>query len=138
VVACGETLESARRATIALRIAAETQLVDADEHLAELLLLSNPRLAADLVERRLAPLSELAPARRDRLLETLRAWLDAHGEVRAAAEALHVHTQTVRYRLERLRELLGDALDDPGSRLELALALRAEEGGIVSAGDNDG
>jgi DNA-binding PucR family transcriptional regulator len=32
----------------------------------------------------------------------------------------------VRYRLARLRELLGDELDDPEARLELELALRAQ------------
>ena len=40
------------------------------------------------------------------------------------AAELHVHRQTVRYRLGRLRELLGDALDQAESRLELELALR--------------
>jgi hypothetical protein len=131
-VPCGETLESARRATLALRLSNDRQLIDSDEHLPELLLLANPAIAADLADRRLSPLSELPRARRDRLLETLRAWLDAHGEVRLAAEELHVHTQTVRYRLDRLRELLGDALDDADARLELALALRAEAGGFSS------
>jgi DNA-binding PucR family transcriptional regulator len=38
---------------------------------------------------------------------------------------LHVHPQTVRYRLNRLRELYGDALDDPDARFELELALRS-------------
>jgi DNA-binding PucR family transcriptional regulator len=62
-------------------------------------------------------------------METLRAWLDAHGEARPAADRLHVHVQTVRYRLDRLRELMGDAaLDDPERRLELALALRVRAG----------
>ena len=41
-----------------------------------------------------------------------------------AAAALHVHPQTVRYRLAGLRELFGGALDDPDARLELAIALR--------------
>ena len=41
------------------------------------------------------------------------------------ARALHVHPQTARYRLARLRELLGDPLDDPDARFELELALRA-------------
>jgi DNA-binding PucR family transcriptional regulator len=36
-----------------------------------------------------------------------------------------VHPQTVRYRLGRLRELLGPALDDPDARFELELVLRA-------------
>ena len=44
------------------------------------------------------------------------------GEV---AAALHVHPQTVRYRVAQLRELFGEALDDPGSRYELLLVLRA-------------
>jgi DNA-binding PucR family transcriptional regulator len=35
-----------------------------------------------------------------------------------------VHPQTARYRVRRLRELLGD-IDDPGRRFALALALRA-------------
>jgi DNA-binding PucR family transcriptional regulator len=66
----------------------------------------------------------LPAAARERLLDTLQAWLDAHGEARPAALALHVHVQTVRYRLGQLRDLLGDSLDDPDARLELALALR--------------
>ena len=37
---------------------------------------------------------------------------------------LGVHPQTVRYRLARLRELLGDKLDDPETRFEISLALR--------------
>ena len=43
----------------------------------------------------------------------------------AVAAELHVHPQTVRYRLERLRESFGSALDDPDARFELELALRA-------------
>jgi DNA-binding PucR family transcriptional regulator len=38
---------------------------------------------------------------------------------------LHVHPQTARYRIAKLRELLGDQLDDPDARFELELALRA-------------
>ena len=41
------------------------------------------------------------------------------------AQALHVHPQTVRYRLAQLREAFGDDLDDPDARFELELALRA-------------
>ena len=61
---------------------------------------------------------------RDKLVETLRAWLDEPGQVSRVAERLHVHPQTVRYRMAQLRELFGERLDDPDARFELALALR--------------
>ncbi|MFL6152631.1 MAG: helix-turn-helix domain-containing protein [Ornithinibacter sp.] len=46
--------------------------------------------------------------------------------MQAVAERLHVHPQTVRYRVAQLRELFGDSLDDPDARFELALALRSQ------------
>ena len=62
---------------------------------------------------------------RERLGSTLDAWLRHRGRTEAVAKALHVHPQTVRYRLARLRELFGTRLDDPDGRFELELALRA-------------
>jgi hypothetical protein len=123
--------ESAQRARLALdALAAERpgHLLVADDHLLELILHSGGSLGEDLARRRLAPLDELPDATRERLLSTLAAWLDAQGEARPAADALHVHVQTVRYRLGQLRDLLGSALDDPRERLELALALRVRSG----------
>jgi hypothetical protein len=99
--------------------------VQADDHLLELLLSADPALTADLAARRLRPLRDLPPGARRRAEQTLRAWLDAHGDVPRTAEALDVHPQTVRYRLGLLREQLGDVLEDPTARLELALALRS-------------
>ncbi|MDX6723290.1 MAG: hypothetical protein QOD73_1694 [Solirubrobacteraceae bacterium] len=102
-------------------------LVVADDHLAELLLHGgDTTLAADLAARVLAPLGELRPKSAARLRETLRAWLDNPGQVQAVAERLHVHPQTVRYRVAQLRELFGETLDDPEARFQLALALRAQ------------
>jgi DNA-binding PucR family transcriptional regulator len=104
-------------------------IVAADDHLAELLLHGgDTTLAADLAARVLAPLRELRPKAAARLRETLRAWLDHPGQVQAVAERLHVHPQTVRYRVAQLRELFGDELDDPEARFELGLALRSERG----------
>jgi DNA-binding PucR family transcriptional regulator len=40
------------------------------------------------------------------------------------AAALHVHPQTVRYRVAQLRDLFGEALEDPAARFELSLAVR--------------
>jgi PucR C-terminal helix-turn-helix domain len=102
-------------------------LVVADEHLPALLLHGGDgTLAADLAASALAPLADLKPGARARLRATLRAWLDHPGQVTRVAGDLHVHPQTVRYRVAQLRELFGERLDDPDARFELALALRAE------------
>jgi hypothetical protein len=104
------------------------RLVVADEHLPALLLAAEPALAADLARSRLAPLDGLPAGPRERLVTTLRAWLDRPGQVQAVAAALDVHPQTVRYRLKQLRELFGARLEDPEGRFELSLALRAADG----------
>jgi DNA-binding PucR family transcriptional regulator len=118
--------ESARRAALALSLAERDALVVSDERLLDLLLTADPALAADLAKRALEPLEQLPAGSRQRLRETLAAWLDAQGHVRTAAESLHVHVQTLRYRLGRLHDVFGDALDDPVRRLELSLALRID------------
>jgi hypothetical protein len=59
------------------------------------------------------------------LVETLRAWLDHPGNLKAAATALHVHPNTVRYRMAQVRAHLGVDLNDPTVRLALALQVRA-------------
>ncbi len=97
-----------------------------DDHLADLALDAAREPLAALAARRLAPLAERTEAARRRLHETLLAWLELQGSAPAVARRLHVHPQTVRYRLARLREALGDALDDPQARFELQLVLRAQ------------
>ncbi|MFL5867289.1 MAG: PucR family transcriptional regulator [Thermoleophilaceae bacterium] len=121
---------SAARARAVQRLIAEgllegNGLAIAEDHLAELIVHGDPGLIAELARRRLAPLESRPQASRERLRETLAAWLDEQGNVPRVAEALHVHPQTVRYRLGQLRELFGERLDDPAARFELGLALRA-------------
>jgi hypothetical protein len=58
------------------------------------------------------------------LVETLRAWLDAFGDVIAAAAAMYVHPNTFRYRLRRLTEVSGIDLTDPEARFAAMLQLR--------------
>lgn len=99
--------------------------VFADEHLADLIVHRDPELVASLAAARLAPLEQLRDSSRERFAETLLAWLQHRGERQHVAAALHVHPQTVGYRLGRLREMFGAALDDPQSRFELELALRS-------------
>jgi hypothetical protein len=100
-------------------------LVVANEHLTALILHSDQVLLDDLARQHLGPLAAETENSRERLSQTLLAWLDHQGNVAEIAEVLHVHPQTVRYRLGRLRESFGSALDDPQVRFELGLVLRA-------------
>lgn len=100
-------------------------LVVVDDHLAELALFEARTPVRELAARRLAPLEQLRPQSRERMRETLRAYLDQRGNAAAMATQLHLHPQTVRYRLRQLRELFPEELDDPEARFEIELALRS-------------
>ena len=95
---------------------------DTDDHLAELVVAADPAALADLRGRLLAPLAGLSPSSAHRLTETLRAWLVHRGRREDVAAALHIHPQTVRYRLSRLRELFG-AFEEPETAAALIVAL---------------
>lgn len=105
---------------------ADDPLLRVEEHLAALLLFESRDLAGRISARRLAPLADLTPKARARMRETALAYLRHDGNAVAMSAEMHVHAQTARYRIARLRELLGDQLDDPDARFELGLALRAE------------
>jgi PucR C-terminal helix-turn-helix domain len=113
-----------QRAAAAGELTAEG-LLRAEDHLVPLLLASNPQLVGLLARRRLAPLAGLTERGRERMRESALAYVRHHGNAVAMAAELHVHPQTARYRIARLRELFGDQLTDPDARLELELALRA-------------
>ncbi|MGN6587860.1 MAG: PucR family transcriptional regulator [Solirubrobacterales bacterium] len=126
----GEASRSWNLATTLLRAATagsieQNSLLMAEDHLLELLLAVNPTITSLLTTRRLAPLQDLTPRAKERMRETALAYVRHHGNAVAMAAELHLHPQTARYRLTRLRDLFGDALDDPDARLELELALRA-------------
>ena len=103
------------------------RLLAVEDHLADLFVLGAEGLAERIAARRLAPLEELTEKARARMAETALAYVRRGGNSVAMAEELHVHPQTARYRIARLRELLGEQLDDPDARFELELALRARE-----------
>ena len=111
-------------AQAALRLA-EDGLVVADDQLVALLLRERGEVVERMVERRLGPLRQLTPKARKRMEATALAYVRHGGNAAAMAGELGVHPQTARYRVARLREALGDALDDPDARLELELALVA-------------
>jgi hypothetical protein len=123
-----EAAVSFTRARAALALALEDgELVIARERAGELLLSSDPALAGEFAAAELAPLSGLSAASRVRMAETLRVWLAEQGRLGPVAARLGIHPQTARYRIARLRELFGDALDDADARFWLALALRVSD-----------
>lgn len=62
-------------------------------------------------------------ARGTAYLRTLAAWLDHLGEPSRAAAELHIHANTLRYRMQRLGEVVRLDLDSPAARLALRLQL---------------
>jgi hypothetical protein len=104
--------------------AIDASLCVVTDHLTALAFFEAREPLRELRAKALAPLDGLTPAARDRMTETLKAYLDHRGNAPAMAEALHVHPQTVRYRLRKLRDLFGEVLDNPEARFELETAVR--------------
>ena len=78
----------------------------------------------DSADLGLDPVQALVDANEE-FAQTLLAWLDHHGDCRAAAHSLVMHPNTLRYRLKRSQDLLPESLCDPVFRLEVHLRLRA-------------
>ncbi|WP_055490970.1 CdaR family transcriptional regulator [Streptomyces sp. TP-A0356] len=128
---CAITREGLDRIAVAHRLAADALdtapahahrpgriLTDADAHVLALLG-GHPAAAADHIARLvLGPLTD--PEQRH-LLEALTAYVDA-GSANAAARALHLHPQSLRYRLRRIHALTSRDPRDPWQRLTLDIA----------------
>ncbi|NYD35288.1 PucR family transcriptional regulator [Actinomycetospora corticicola] len=83
------------------------------------------RGAGAFVEDWLGSLLAYDAERQADLVHTLGIYLDQGGNYDAAAAALHIHRSTLRYRLQRIRELSGHDLADTDTRLNLHVAVRA-------------
>jgi PucR C-terminal helix-turn-helix domain len=121
------------RAIEACAIEAAQGAVRADDALSALLVFENRGLVERIAARRLGAFDGLTAKARLRMEQTALAYVQHHGNAAAMARALDVHPQTARYRLARLRELLGGELDDPDARFELELALRARARSAITA-----
>jgi DNA-binding PucR family transcriptional regulator len=87
--------------------------------------MADPGLIDELTRQRLGWLASMSESKRMALAETLRVWLESWSTAAEVGGRLHVHPQTVRYRLNQLKESLGERLTDPEARFGLELALRA-------------
>ena len=106
-------------------VVAESGVLRWSDHLPELLLSRDTALVAELARVRLAPLAGMRAPQRERMADTLLAWLESGFNANEAAERLRIHPQTVRYRMRQLEGLFGAGLREPGARFELELVLRA-------------
>lgn len=75
------------------------------------------------IQRQLAPILRQNPVRRQEMLETLESWFQCGGNQRQMARMLHLHYNTVGYRLQQLWELLQKDPADCEARLSLEIAL---------------
>lgn len=73
----------------------------------------------------LEPLLDYDSRRGTDLVAALSTFLGRSGNYDGAAEALHIHRSTLRYRLHRICDLTGHDLADPETRLHVELAIRA-------------
>lgn len=121
------SLACARRTLDLIRrgVLGRDQPIRCAEHLPTLAMYADEFVLGQLREHALRPFAELTPKQRERLCETLQAWLSTRGGINEVADRLGVHPQTVRYRMNQVNDLLGPRLDDPDERLMLEIALRA-------------
>jgi DNA-binding PucR family transcriptional regulator/putative methionine-R-sulfoxide reductase with GAF domain len=90
-----------------------------------LLEVQSPEALRRFVGEVLGPLLKYAESRETPLLETLEALAAARWVRRAAARDLGIHVNSMSYRTERIEAISGLKLDEPETRVAIAIALRA-------------
>lgn len=129
--AIGELPRSHRQARLALDLQSSAEH---DDQACRFEDLGVYRLFADLPEpedierfvlRWLEPLMQYDDRNDYELVETLSRYLECGGSYAETADALFIHRSTLKYRLQRIREIAGLNLNDPDTRFNLQLATRA-------------
>lgn len=77
------------------------------------------------IQRWLGPLLDYDDQHNTELTETLGAYLDCGGNYDLTADTLFIHRSTLRYRLQRIRNLTPHNINDPDSRLNIHIATKA-------------
>jgi PucR C-terminal helix-turn-helix domain/GGDEF-like domain len=131
VIAVGSRVPSLDHVGVSLRQATQTAeigtrveglpaVISVTNIVPELLLSQHRDLADLLTDDRLGPIRD-----RPSLVDTLESYIRNRLSVRRTAAALYVHPNTVMYRLDRIREALGDGFQDDGAFVDLGVAIRA-------------
>ncbi|MFB4287139.1 PucR family transcriptional regulator [Nonomuraea sp. ATR24] len=102
-------------------------VVTSDEIYTHALLLATVpgEVRSSFAARLLGPVLEYDARHQSELVATLRAFLDCAGSWNACAARMHVHVNTVRYRVKRVEDLTGRDLSTMADRVDFFLALRA-------------
>lgn len=79
----------------------------------------------DYLARWLDALDRPESTRDNHLMETLTVYLEEGGRLAAAADSVHVHVNTLKYRLRKIEEILSVDLSDPQIRFQLQVATTA-------------
>lgn len=79
---------------------------------------------SDFYQETLGPLTESDSRSNNALIETLECFFNCNGNLSETARTMHLHRNSLLYRLGRIEELLGQSLEDPELRLSLLIALK--------------
>ncbi|OLS36258.1 transcriptional regulator [Alkalihalophilus pseudofirmus] len=88
-----------------------------------LLLQNTKEELTDFVEETLGPLLQYERSKKTELLETLILYLDHNQNVKKTAEAMHIHLNTLAYRLKRVETILEVDFQDSRQFLDVHMAL---------------
>ncbi|MEH6907938.1 helix-turn-helix domain-containing protein [Neobacillus drentensis] len=77
----------------------------------------------DFIHEVLGPLIEYEKTRKGELLSTLIVFLDQNQNIKKTADSLHIHTNTLSYRLKRIEEILLIDLNDSQPLFNIHLAI---------------
>lgn len=117
-----DALREARTACLA-GTPRSSEVVRFDAGALPLLLATAPVQSEAMARSVLGELLELPEEDRRTLIQTARVWLASGGSTSTAAKELHLHRNTVRYRLRRVEQLTGRDLAHPASTAGVYVAL---------------
>jgi sugar diacid utilization regulator len=123
-------LVSAQHAhTYALQRTGPVRILSSTELASHELLLANVPLAVRraFTQQLLAPLLAYDSTHQADLISTLRTFLSLDGSWTRCASAMHLHVNTLRYRLQRIESLTGRDLNRFADRVDFYLALRQSD-----------
>jgi len=122
----GAYAEAREAADIAIRTGVRNRAVAYDDVLVDHVLRENEN-AARVISAALGPVREYDSRRNTQLVASLRAYIDANFSITRAARVMHIHSNTLLYRLQRIRELTGRDPRNPRDVVFLALSLRLDD-----------